>query len=215
MTLVVTPPPPFPVTPRLLRYHEEQLWSDKMRALSTYVSAGLVGVNTLLLMASVLVIEPYKRARMNDEVVLRLTEELRNEGSALDLLRRTHEEVSRLSGAVAASDGPECSVNHPSSGREDSGGSSSSNSIEALTDNELGGASDDGEDSESVETAAAAGGGGGGGKYQAQDFLSGEAFSSMLKDAQQMSDRDRGFAAAGVLVGGLGLAAALVSLIQR
>lgn len=49
------------------RYQEEQLWSDKIRRISTYGTFSLMGLNLLLFLLIQLYIEPRKRARMMNE----------------------------------------------------------------------------------------------------------------------------------------------------
>ncbi|KAL1916865.1 uncharacterized protein VTP21DRAFT_5062 [Calcarisporiella thermophila] len=46
------------------RYHEEQLWSDKIRAASTYGTIALMALNLLLFMAVQTIFEPWKRKRL-------------------------------------------------------------------------------------------------------------------------------------------------------
>ncbi|KAI8384815.1 mitochondrial distribution and morphology family 33, partial [Radiomyces spectabilis] len=46
------------------RYHEEQLWSDKIRSVSTYGTWALMVVNLLLFVAVQTVFEPHKRKRL-------------------------------------------------------------------------------------------------------------------------------------------------------
>ncbi|KAI9264782.1 Mdm33 family-domain-containing protein [Sporodiniella umbellata] len=48
------------------RYHEEQLWSDKIRSASTYGTWALMGVNLLLFVAVQTVFEPRKRKKLTD-----------------------------------------------------------------------------------------------------------------------------------------------------
>jgi hypothetical protein len=48
------------------RYHEEQLWSDKIRSVSTYGTWALMVVNLILFVAVQTVFEPYKRKRLTD-----------------------------------------------------------------------------------------------------------------------------------------------------
>lgn len=48
----------------LQRYHEEQTWSDKLRSLSSYTQLLVLGVNALLFLGAVAVVEPWKRRRM-------------------------------------------------------------------------------------------------------------------------------------------------------
>ncbi|KAL8930928.1 MAG: hypothetical protein Q9208_000029 [Pyrenodesmia sp. 3 TL-2023] len=48
----------------LKRYHEEQIWSDKIRRMSTWGTWGLMGVNVLLFFIFQVGVEPWRRARL-------------------------------------------------------------------------------------------------------------------------------------------------------
>ncbi|KAI8143559.1 Mdm33 family-domain-containing protein [Fennellomyces sp. T-0311] len=48
------------------RYHEEQLWSDKIRSVSTYGTWALMVLNLLLFFAVQTIFEPMKRKRLTD-----------------------------------------------------------------------------------------------------------------------------------------------------
>ncbi|KAI9809186.1 MAG: hypothetical protein M1825_002477 [Sarcosagium campestre] len=48
----------------LNRYHEEQIWSDKIRKMSTWGTWGLMGVNILLFVVFQVVVEPWRRKRL-------------------------------------------------------------------------------------------------------------------------------------------------------
>jgi len=48
----------------LNRYHEEQAWSDKIRSASTYGSLAVLGVNMLVFILAIVVVEPWKRRRL-------------------------------------------------------------------------------------------------------------------------------------------------------
>lgn len=48
----------------LSRYHEEQIWSDKIRRASTWGTWGLMGFNVVLFAAAAFIVEPWKRKRM-------------------------------------------------------------------------------------------------------------------------------------------------------
>ena len=50
------------------QYHEEQIWSDTIRRNSTWVTIGLMGVNMLILLSSVIIIEPWRRKNMVKEI---------------------------------------------------------------------------------------------------------------------------------------------------
>lgn len=53
----------------LRRYHEEQIWSDRIRRASTWGTWGLMGVNVLLFLVLQFVAEPWKRRRLLRAVV--------------------------------------------------------------------------------------------------------------------------------------------------
>lgn len=48
----------------LARYHEEQIWSDKIRRMSTWGTWGLMGVNVLLFLVLQIAVEPWRRKRL-------------------------------------------------------------------------------------------------------------------------------------------------------
>lgn len=48
----------------LARYHEEQVWSDKIRSASTYGSMMVLGVNVVVFIMAIVVVEPWKRRRL-------------------------------------------------------------------------------------------------------------------------------------------------------
>lgn len=48
----------------LSRYHEEQIWSDKIRRMSTWGTWGLMGVNIFLFLVIQILVEPWRRARL-------------------------------------------------------------------------------------------------------------------------------------------------------
>ncbi|CEQ41588.1 SPOSA6832_03338, partial [Sporobolomyces salmonicolor] len=56
----------------LHRYHEEQVWSDKIRHLSTYGSLAITSLNVLLFIITLLLIEPWRRRRLVENVEERL-----------------------------------------------------------------------------------------------------------------------------------------------
>lgn len=63
----------------LSRYHEEQVWSDKIRRMSTWGTWGLMGVNILLFLIFQIAVEPWRRRRLvkgfEDKVVEALEKE--------------------------------------------------------------------------------------------------------------------------------------------
>ncbi|KAF9485875.1 hypothetical protein BDN70DRAFT_927217 [Pholiota conissans] len=48
----------------LARYHEEQVWSDKIRSASTYGSLAALGLNMLVFIIAIIIVEPWKRRRL-------------------------------------------------------------------------------------------------------------------------------------------------------
>ena len=48
----------------LNRYHEEQVWSDKIRSASTYGQLTVLGLNMLVFLLAIILVEPWKRKRL-------------------------------------------------------------------------------------------------------------------------------------------------------
>lgn len=65
----------------LARYHEEQIWSDKIRRMSTWGTWGLMGVNILLFLVFQIAVEPWRRKRLVKGFEEKVTEALEREGS--------------------------------------------------------------------------------------------------------------------------------------
>ena len=49
-------------------YHEEQVWSDTIRRNSTWITFGLMGFNIILLLTQIVIVEPWRRKRLVNEV---------------------------------------------------------------------------------------------------------------------------------------------------
>lgn len=60
----------------LARYHEEQIWSDKIRRMSTWGTWGLMGVNVLLFLVFQVLVEPWRRKRLVTGFEEKVTEAL-------------------------------------------------------------------------------------------------------------------------------------------
>ncbi|KAK4188140.1 sensitive to high expression protein 9, mitochondrial [Podospora australis] len=105
----------------LRRYHEEQIWSDRIRRQSTWGTWGLMGVNFVLFLILQFVAEPWKRKRMikgiaeNEKGVM---EEVKRELAEVKIaLETTHsfmeqreqERASSASSATTTEDIPETS----------------------------------------------------------------------------------------------------------
>jgi len=84
----------------LSRYHEEQVWSDKIRSASTYGSMAALALNLLVFIMATLVVEPWKRRRLAhtfEKKVEELSEETK------DLLGKEIQDlVARLDTVIAA-----------------------------------------------------------------------------------------------------------------
>ena len=66
----------------LARYHEEQIWSDKIRRMSTWGTWGLMGVNVLLFLVFQIGVEPWKRKRLVKGFEEKVMEALERESAA-------------------------------------------------------------------------------------------------------------------------------------
>ncbi|KZP01370.1 mitochondrial distribution and morphology family 33, partial [Calocera viscosa TUFC12733] len=58
----------------LHRYHEEQVWSDKIRSASTYGSLVALGLNMVVFVLAVIAVEPWKRKRLAQTFEKRVVE---------------------------------------------------------------------------------------------------------------------------------------------
>lgn len=58
----------------LARYHEEQVWSDKIRSASTYGSLAALALNMLVFIMAIIVVEPWKRRRLAQTFEAKLQE---------------------------------------------------------------------------------------------------------------------------------------------
>jgi len=58
----------------LNRYHEEQVWSDKIRSASTYGSLLALGLNVAVFILAIVLVEPYKRRRLAETFEKRIEE---------------------------------------------------------------------------------------------------------------------------------------------
>ncbi|KAM0432902.1 hypothetical protein ACHAPT_004607 [Fusarium lateritium] len=92
----------------LKRYHEEQIWSDRIRRASTWGTWGLMGMNFILFVVLQFVAEPWKRRRLVKGVVAEeklVLEEVRGELEQVKLAIEKRDQlaaVEALTGAVKA-----------------------------------------------------------------------------------------------------------------
>ncbi|SNX86299.1 related to SHE9 - mitochondrial inner membrane protein [Melanopsichium pennsylvanicum] len=85
----------------MVRYHEEQIWSEKMRGMSTYGSLIVAGLNAFLFILAILLVEPYKRKRLAQTFEERL---VRAEEQSRELILESIDEFkSRLDAAPISS----------------------------------------------------------------------------------------------------------------
>lgn len=84
----------------LSRYHEEQIWSDKIRSASTYGSMAALALNLLVFIMATLIVEPWKRRRLAHTFEKRV-EDLSEETK--DVLEKEIRDLAvRLDAAIAA-----------------------------------------------------------------------------------------------------------------
>jgi sensitive to high expression protein 9 len=67
----------------LARYHEEQIWSDKIRQMSTWGTWGLMGLNVLLFVVFQILVEPWRRRRLVKGFEQKVEEALRERDDQL------------------------------------------------------------------------------------------------------------------------------------
>ncbi|ORX35912.1 Mdm33 family-domain-containing protein, partial [Kockovaella imperatae] len=80
----------------LQRYHEEQVWSDKIRNVSTWVNmAGLI-INLVVFLGAIAIVEPWKRKKLVQRVEERMAE----------MMNRVEGEVKEVARLVAPGVGP-------------------------------------------------------------------------------------------------------------
>lgn len=99
----------------LARYHEEQIWSDKIRSVSTYGQLAVLAVNVVVFVLAIMLVEPWKRRRLTQAFERKVQEmEMANldvVNRGMDALRsrlEKQEEVilARLAGRISGSTPP-------------------------------------------------------------------------------------------------------------
>ncbi|KAF9454824.1 hypothetical protein P691DRAFT_804184 [Macrolepiota fuliginosa MF-IS2] len=68
----------------LNRYHEEQVWSDKIRSASTYGSLAALGLNLLVFILAIVIVEPWKRKRLAQTFEAKIEELSRENAKRLE-----------------------------------------------------------------------------------------------------------------------------------
>ena len=89
----------------LKRYHEEQIWSDRIRRASTWGTWGLMGMNFLLFVVLQFVAEPWRRQRLVRGVVAEEKEVLGEVRAELDEIRKALASRDANNAATASTDG--------------------------------------------------------------------------------------------------------------
>lgn len=77
----------------LTRYHEEQIWSDKIRRASTWGTWVLMGLNIALFIVATFLVEPWKRKRLVGSFEAKVKELLANGG---ELTRETLDDLEAV-----------------------------------------------------------------------------------------------------------------------
>jgi len=80
----------------LERYHEEQVWSDKIRSVSTWANIVALAANLIVFMGAIAFIEPWKRRRLVQGLEERMT----------GMMNRVDEQIRELSANVASLEAP-------------------------------------------------------------------------------------------------------------
>ncbi|KAL2691522.1 hypothetical protein Neosp_001908 [[Neocosmospora] mangrovei] len=100
----------------LKRYHEEQIWSDRIRRASTWGTWGLMGMNFVLFVVLQFVAEPWKRRRLVKGVVAEekaVLEEVRGELEQVKLAIEKRDQLAAaeaMAGAVKATETTEAAA---------------------------------------------------------------------------------------------------------
>ncbi|KAI1444752.1 Mdm33 family-domain-containing protein [Annulohypoxylon stygium] len=87
----------------LSRYHEEQIWSDKIRRMSTWGTWGLMGVNILLFLVLQFGAEPWRRRRLVKGFEEKVRE-IRRQEAEIESLRRKEEQAAAAVAAAATAE---------------------------------------------------------------------------------------------------------------
>ncbi|KAI1351411.1 Mdm33 family-domain-containing protein [Xylaria sp. FL0043] len=85
----------------LARYHEEQIWSDKIRRMSTWGTWGLMGVNILLFLLLQFGAEPWRRRRLVRGFEEKVREALAEERTAREEAQRFAADAAATAAATA------------------------------------------------------------------------------------------------------------------
>jgi sensitive to high expression protein 9 len=79
----------------LARYHEEQVWSDKIRSASTYGQMAALGLNLLVFLLAIVLVEPWKRKRLAQTFERKVEELSEDYAKMMEVQMRNVEEKLR------------------------------------------------------------------------------------------------------------------------
>jgi sensitive to high expression protein 9 len=100
----------------LERYHEEQVWSDKIRNVSTYANLVGLAINLVVFIGAIAIVEPWKRRRLIERLEERIAGMMdnvdRGVGSLADRLDGLDTRLGQESRSTAA---PPIMTHHPPS----------------------------------------------------------------------------------------------------
>ena len=95
------------------RYHEEHLWSDRVRSISTYVSVGLGILNVMVFILALFFVEPFKRRRLAQTLETRLlTSEEAFRERMQTVLVSVDERLANMESTLSLPDVPQSSTAH-------------------------------------------------------------------------------------------------------
>ncbi|KAI0088723.1 Mdm33 family-domain-containing protein [Irpex rosettiformis] len=104
----------------LNRYHEEQVWSDKIRSASTYGQLTVLGLNMLVFLLAIILVEPWKRKRLAQTFERKVEEMTETNTRAfgeetkklVEQLEKQEKEMDRLREVITYSLQPSAAVLH-------------------------------------------------------------------------------------------------------
>lgn len=88
------------------RYHEEHIWSDRMRLVSTWGSVAIAVLNAFIFIMALLVVEPYKRRKLANTLEKRVLEgEKLNAERMAQVIQSFENQIRDLRFSIEALDG--------------------------------------------------------------------------------------------------------------
>lgn len=104
----------------LRRYHEEQVWSDKIRSFSTWASIAGFALNFVVFVGAIAFVEPWKRRRLAEGIEARMGR----------MMESVEGRIDALAASVGASEGASVSEGPSLRGVGTEGASDSNSSLE-------------------------------------------------------------------------------------